>query len=300
MKSTSWLHYFWKLPFCGLLFFLGLIPGNLLATAIGLPAPEIPVGTDEATLGQYTILASLILALGLAALGRGLSGSFLARWLILFFFTWIAYAVNNYFEAAIFTTMSAASVFSVVLYLPASLLCSAAVAWLFPPDRQGESFFNQAKAFFAGRTVGNWAWRLFAAFLAFPLVYYFFGRLIAPIVLPYYLQGVSQLTLPGWNQILPVLALRSLLFLLICLPILITWRLSYGRLFLALGLALFLLVGGISMMYAYWLAPVLRVTHSLEILADEFFYAGALILLLGRHMTQPEGKRVLVPGRKGI
>lgn len=297
MKFSRWFHYVWKVPLCGLIFFFGLIPGNLLATAIGLPVPELPVGVNEQILGQYTILASLILALGLVVLARGLSGGFLSRWLILFFITWIAYGVNNYFEAVIFTTTSAASVFSVVLYLPASLLCGAAVARLFPDDQQSPGFFSQAKAFFAGRTIGNWAWRLSAAFLAFPVIYYFFGRLISPIVLPYYLEGAGNLTLPGWNQLLPVLALRSLLFLLACLPILITWRLSYGRLFLALGLALFLLVGGISMMYVYWLAPVLRVTHSLEIFADELFYAGALILLLGRRMKQPAGRHVLVPAR---
>jgi hypothetical protein len=114
-------------------------------------------------------------------------------------------------------------------------------------------------------------------------------------VLPYYLQGTGQLTLPDWSQILPVLALRSLLFLLVCLPILITWRLSYGRLFLTLGLALFLLVGGIGMMYAYWLAPVLRVTHTLEIFADEMLYAAALILLLRWHRTQPEVEQIPVP-----
>jgi hypothetical protein len=153
MKFTSLFHYFWKVPLCGLLFFIGLIPGNLLADWMGLPTPGMPVGADEATVGQYTVLASLILALGLAALARGLSGGFLSRWLILFFFTWIAYGVNNYFEAVIFTTTSAASPYMIVLYLPASLLCGAAVAWLFPPDKQGRSFFNQAKAFFGGRTI---------------------------------------------------------------------------------------------------------------------------------------------------
>jgi hypothetical protein len=259
----------------------------------------MPVGADQATIAQYTLLASLILALGLAAVSRGLAGSFLSRWLTLFFFTWIAYGVNNYFEAAIFSTLSAASLYTVVLFLPASLLCSAAVAWLFPPILPGASFSAQARAFFAARTIGSWTWRLLSAFLAFPLAYYFFGSLIAPIVLPYYLQGANQLVLPGWDQILPVLALRSLLFLLVCLPILIVWKLSNRRLFLTLGLALFILVGGISMLESYWLVPVLRMTHSLEFFADEMVYAGALILLLRRSVTQPEGERVLMPARNG-
>ncbi|HEX9331391.1 MAG TPA: hypothetical protein VF896_05860 [Anaerolineales bacterium] len=295
MKLTSWLHYFWKVPICGLLFFIGFIPGSQLATWIGLPMPDMPIGADQSTVAQYTLLGSLILALGLGAIARGLSGKFFSRWLILFFFTWIAYGVNNYFEAAIFSTMSAASLYAVVLYFPAALLCSAVVVWLFPLDTQPASFFAQARTFFAGRSISSWAWRLLAAFLAFPVAYYLLGSLIAPIVLPYYIQGTNQLRLPGWDQILPVLALRSLLFLLVCLPILIAWKLSDRRLFLTLGLVLFILVGGLSMWEAYWLAPVLRVTHSLEIFADEMIYAGALILLLRRHITQPDGEQILVP-----
>jgi hypothetical protein len=283
MKSTSWPHYLWKVPVCGLLFFIGFIPGNWLTAWIGLPTPVMPAGADQAIVAQYTLLGSLILAVGLSALARGLSTGFLSRWLILFFFSWIAYGVNNYFEAAIFTTMGAASLYSVVLYIPALLLCSAAVAWLFPPEAQGANFFAQARAFFAGRAIGSWSWRLPAGYLAFPLAYLIFGTLIAPIVIPYYQQDTSQLALPGWNLILPVLALRSLLFLLVCLPILIAWRLSNGRLFLILGLTLFILVGGLGMLSAYWLASVLRVTHTLEIFADEIVYAGLLMLLLSRH-----------------
>src|SRR5512133_2954490 len=107
MKFNSWYHYFWKVPLCGFLFFFGFIPGGWLASWIGLAVPDMPAGADPATLAQYPLLASLILALALAFLSGDLSTRFFARWLILFFFTWIAYGVNNYFEAAIFTTMSA-------------------------------------------------------------------------------------------------------------------------------------------------------------------------------------------------
>lgn len=297
MSFKSLLHYLWKLPLCGLIFFFGFIPGGQLASWMGFSTPDLPAGTDQTTIAQFTLLGSLILALGLSALARGLSGGFLSRWLILFFFTWIAYGVNTYFEAAIFSTLSAATLYTVVLYLPSSLLCSAAVVWLFPPDVPRVSFFTQAKIFFADRTPGSWAWRLLAAFLAFPLAYYFFGRLISPIVLPYYEQRTNELALPGWDQILPVLAIRSLLFLLVCLPILIAWNLSNDRLFLTLGLALFILVGGIAMLSAYWLPSVLRITHGLEIFADEMVYTGALILLLGKHATQPEGRQILASAR---
>jgi nitric oxide reductase large subunit len=162
---------------------------------------------------------------------------------------------------------------------------------------KGEGFIVQARSFFSGRTFGNWAWRLFAAFLAFPLAYFIFGNIISPIVLPYYLQGSNELALPGWGQLLPVIALRSLFFLLVCLPILIVWNLSDRRLFLTLGLTLFILVGGIAMIQAYWLPMVLRVTHGLEIFADEMVYAGALVLLLGKRIKQSKSDPFLVPAQ---
>lgn len=136
-----------------------------------------------------------------------------------------------------------------------------------------------ARNFFARYTAVSWAWRFLAALLAFPLVYLLFGRLIAPLVMPFYEQGLFGLTLPTWSQILPVLLLRSLLFLLACLPVLILLQASPRRMFWVLGLTLFLLVGGLSMLQAYWLPAELRLIHSLEILADELVYAGVLVVL---------------------
>jgi hypothetical protein len=276
------LHYLWKLPVCGLAFFIGLMAGNMLATGMGLSAPELPAGTDPGTLMQYTVLGSLALSVALAGLAPGLSGGFVARWLVLSFVMWVSYALNNYIEAALFTTMSAASPFTVVMYLPACLLCAAAAAGLFPPGAEAGSFVASARAYFSSRTSGAWAWRSLAALAAFPVAYLGFGSLIAPLVLDYYRQGTADLVAPGWDQLLPVLALRTVLFLLACLPVLMSWRGSNWSLFAALSVALFMFVGGANLLQAYWLPPVLRVVHSLEILADEIVYAGALVILLTR------------------
>jgi hypothetical protein len=281
------LHYLWKIPLCGLLFFLGFIPGNWLAAALGLPAPALPAGAEATTVAQYTLLASLLLALALAFLSTGLAVPYLPRWLILFAFAWVGYGVNTYLEAAIFSTMASASFYTVVLYLPAASLCGAAVAALFPPATTGNGFSASLRVYFAQRPAKEWAWRLPLAYLAFPIAYLFFGTLLSPIVISYYQQGSNELALPGWEQILPTLALRSLLFLLICLPIVGLWQLSMKRLFVTLGLALFIVVGGLGMLEAYWLPAVLRMTHSLEILADELVYALALTLLLSRPQLTP-------------
>jgi hypothetical protein len=269
-------------------FFVGLMLGSMVATWTGLLSPSLPEGTDQTTLMQYAWLGGLVLALTLVSVSWGLSGGFVTRWLILSFLTWIAFGVNTYLEAAIFTTMSAATPFTVAMYLFASLFCGAAVAWLFPPETEGTGFLANVKAFFARRGTGAWIWRLLAALLAFPLIYLAFGSLVAPFVVGFYRQGTSQLTLPGWDQILPVLSLRSLFFLLACMPVFIAWQESKRRLFVTLGLALFIMVGGLNMLQAYWFPPVLRVAHSLEILADEVVYAGVLVVLLAKRVPQSD------------
>ena len=76
--------------------------------------------------------------------------------------------------------------------------------------------------------------------------------------------------------------MRSLLFLLACLPVLILWDNSPRRLFWVLGLNLFLLVGGLNMLQAYWMPANLRIIHSLEILADELLYSAVLVILFKR------------------
>lgn len=274
--------YLWKTPLCAASFFVGIALGGMIANGLGLPTPELPEGADPTLVGQYMFLISLILAAALALLASNLSGRFVSRWLTLSFLVWFAYGVNNILEGAVFTSMSAASLYTVVLYFFASFLCSAAAAWLFPPQNGNHRFMEKVKQFFSQHTAKSWAWRLTAAWLAFPLIYLAFGRLISPIVLDYYQQGLFGLTLPNWGQILPLVALRSLLFLVVCLPILVLWEGSATRLFLVLGLNLFLLVGGLNMMQAYWLPNILRQIHSLEILADELVYTAVLILLFTR------------------
>ena len=273
------LSYLWKISLCAFAFYGGTMLGGMAASGFGLPTPAMPAGADQMVIGQIMILVSLILAGCLAILSRKLSRGLAARWLILSLLVWIAFGVNNVLEGAIFTSMSAASLFTIVLYIFASLLCGAAVAWLFPPQNNDADFIALAKSFFARHQTGSWIWRFLAAFLAFPLIYLAFGRLIAPLVIDYYEQGLFGLSMPGWNQILPILFARSFLFLFACLPVFIAWNGSNRGLFLTLGLTLFLLVGGLSMLQAYWMPSTLRVVHSLEILADEMAYTGMMVML---------------------
>jgi len=262
-------------------FYIGEILGALVAGLIGLSQPELPAGADAGKLALYMLAGNLVLAAILGLLSSQLAGGFVARWLAIALITWVALGVNTVLEAAIFSTFAAASPFTVVMYAVFSLLGGAAVAWLFKPAARGEGFAALVRAFVAGRGIGAWTWRLALAVVAFPAIYLLFGAIVGPLVMPYYqAQAETGLVLPGMGQIVPMAFLRSLLFLVACLPVLIAWQGPRWGLWLTLGATLFLTVGGVPLMQAYFFPPSLRVIHGAEILADSFAHAGVLVLLL--------------------
>lgn len=282
MKLKTIVAYLWKLPVCGLAFVLGTFVGSMLAGLLGMQMPSLPAGTDPQTLMLIQLLSSPLLVLALAFLSQRMEGGFLSRWLILSLLTWVAYSVNTVLEAAIFTTFGEGASFTVLIQLVGSLTCAAAVAVLFRPQDAGRGFTTSVREFFARRSTGDWAWRIALAAVIFMPIYLFFGRLVVPFTYEYYQQELAGLTAPGWGQILPVLFVRSVLFLVVSLPVLITWRKSRRSLILSLGFALFVLVGALGLIGGYWMPTSVRLYHSLEILADSLVYAWALVLLLGK------------------
>jgi hypothetical protein len=282
MRMGTILTYLWKLLLCGLAFYVGIILGGGATTLLGLPAPVVPPDVDPATLSWYLVPVSLILALTLSFISHSLSGGFVTRGLILASLVWIVYALNNYLEASIFSTFAAASRFMLVVFLVASICGGAAAALLFAPEAPGVSFAADLRAFGDQHAIWGWIWRSLAALAAFPAIYLFFGSLIAPFVIDYYRQQSLGLVLPGWAQMVPMQFLRSLLFLLACLPVLIAWQKSRRSLLLSLGWALFVLVGLLNLLQAIWLPATLRLVHTLEILADSFVYAWVLVMLFRR------------------
>ena len=282
MKPKEVVPYLWKLPVCGLAFVLGTFAGSMVAGMLGLQMPSLPAGTDPQTLMLVQLLSSPLLALALALLSTRMEGGFLSRWLILSSLTWVAYSVNTLLEASIFTTFGAGTPFTALIQLVGSLTCGAAVAVLFRPQDGGRGFSTSLTEFFARRPTREWAWRLALAAVIFLPIYLFFGRLVVPFTHEYYQQELAGLTAPGWGQILPILFVRSVLFLVVSLPVLFTWRGSTRSLVLSLGFVLFVLVGALGLIGGYWMPTSVRIIHGLEILADSLVYAWALVLLLVR------------------
>lgn len=237
---------------CGLLFFVGTIVGGLVASAAGFPVPTMPDGTNSATLAGYLLLASLGIGGLLAYLASRISEGFLLRWLTLSLFGWVVYSLSTYIEAAIYTTFSSASLYKVVMDLIAFLASSAAAVTFFRAKFPHNTPENHGRLTLSSFSFYGWAWRIVLAWVAFPVIYLSFGKLIEPLVIDYYRQGLFELTAPGWEQIIFAQMLRGLLFLGVCLAIITRWNRSRIELWFGLTAALYLLVGGFYMLQAYW------------------------------------------------
>ena len=275
------LAYVWRIPLCAFAYMAGTMASAGLVSAMGMKLPPIPEQANEQMMGLCLLISSCALVIGVGPLARRIRARYWVRCLILAALTYVCIGLNTPIEAAIFTNISGMQTMVIFSLLPC-LLFGGVTALLFKPSGKAEPFGQQVLHFFSGRSVQKWAWRLAAAVCAFPVIYWTFGMMVAPWVIEYYKQGQFGLTLPGTGAIILTQLLRSSLFFLAALPILIVWSGSRRQLTVLLGFAFFVLVGLFGMIQTYWLGPVLLVVHSVEILVDSMVYAGVLSLLFVR------------------
>jgi hypothetical protein len=270
-----------KLLVCVAVYYVGIMLGGMLTAVLQLQPPPMPAGMDASAAGLYMILESPLMALVLIGLGRFIAGKFWMRTLILASFAWITNTLNNQIEASFFGNMASGFWFTIIFFLVPTLLVATAVAWLFPPISNENTFASAAKSFFGRYPTSGWIWRLSLGAVLFMPIYYFFGLLVIPFTADYYAQGLYGLEVPPLNLLLVIMFVRSVLYFLACLPILIAWQSSRRDLIIYLGIALFYFVGFQPLSIATWMPWSLRLPHLIEIMADELVYAWALVMLLG-------------------
>lgn len=271
--TFSWL---WKLGVCTAAYATGTVLGGMLTLALGIEMPRMPAEVDPAMQGLLLLPGGLVYSVGLAAIAIGLAGRWWQRWLILAAFLYVINGIGNTIEATLFTTLGG-QVASAIGFLAPSVLCALAVALLFPPP-SGAGLADQFARFLARRKPASLAGRILLAVLAFPVIYFVFGAAVAPIVVPYY-NELDFLQIPPMATLIPVLHFRSLLLLLVSLPILVGWDGSRCGLILGLGLGHAAAVGLGGLAQVTFFPEVLRWTHGIEILVDSLVYAWILALL---------------------
>jgi hypothetical protein len=271
------LPWLWKLPVCVLTLFVSQMLGLALVSALGLELPTITTAGDQGTQTVLFVLAAITITVALATVAAGLAGRWWVRGTILAGFLFVVYGVGNTIETSVFTTLGGEAAL-IAMHLPPSVLVGLLVALLVAAPSDGH-LREGARAFFASWTPTRLAVRLGLAVLAFPGVYFLFGLMVAPIVTPYY-DRLDFLVIPPFSTMAQVVLARSVLFLLVSLPVIIAWRASRGRLILALSLGHFVALGLAGLLQATFFPPTLRLAHGVEILGASVCYAVALVWLL--------------------
>jgi len=271
-RPSSSIHLLWKIPAIGAIYFVGIVIAGALVSKLGLPFPEVPGQTWIPFLG---FLTAVTLCVGLALLANGIAGTPFKRGSILLVFFYVSFVINNQIEAVVYSTTAEAPTMLLFFILPC-LMASAAAALLTRSANQRPPLTTV----FADRPITKWWWRVLLAWLAFPVIYYFVGALIYPLVADAYTSPDFGLRLPGPLVVIAAVSLRSLLFLAASIPVLVNWTGSRRGLVLSLATALAAMVGVAGMFESTWMPLHMKLVHGIEIIADSLVHAWVLVALL--------------------
>ncbi len=284
MTRGSRASYMWKILACAIAYPVGVVVSGIVFRWLGIALPTSPV--PHAAQAQHPMLlmlaASLLLSAGMVPVAYRMPGSFASCAVILSVFVYVCVSLNNVIEATRFMAVYAKGGASTLLAfqaLPCVLFALALALWI-RRDREPASFSALLASFFSHRSPASWAWRILAAVLGFPVIYFAFGMSVAPFVVPYYRASGLGLMIPSFATMLSTATGRSALYLVATLPVLILWSGTRRQLVFALGLAFTVMVGWFPLLQASFFPATLRIAHSLEICADSFVYAILLVVLL--------------------
>ncbi len=267
----------WRVVVGGLVFAATLILSRLLLQTLGWGLARAPAQASEEVAGYYLLGGSIGLAAGTAWVVQGLKASTLKRWSVASAFVFVGFALSTTVEAGIYSA-SDGVILTVLLFLLPCLALSTLQVTLFRVDKEAGPGGTEAPGREPARR--DWTWRLAAAVLAFPVVYFVFGIIVSPIVATYYTEGVAGLVLPSTVLIVGTQILRGILHVAIVLLVMRIWCRSRRQLVMALTAAFFVFVTMYDVVLAYEMPAVLIVTHAVEVLADSFVFSWTVVLLL--------------------
>ncbi len=269
-------------------YIVGTVVMGMLAPVLHLPELKALPGASPQQYFFMLVLWSPLLILGLLPLAWHLKGSWVKRCLVMAALIYVTLGLNTLIEAKVFSNVLAGSpLLASIQWILPSLMMAAVITYKFGDTSPSSSTMDVR--------FGQWAWRLGAAWLAFPVIYLIFGMCVAPVVVPYYNSGADALGLkiPSFAVMIQTQLVRSAILLSATVPVVLLWAQSRVRLFFALGLAHAITIGIFQLAQASFMPMVLRVAHSAEITADSFAYAAAITLLL------TESKKRSEPAVKG-
>jgi len=188
--------------------------------------------------------------------------------------------INNYIEGYFFTTRygnPAVLVQSVASALISSVITGTAAALLLGYGISGIT--ASLKKHLSTRTGRSWILRIVVGSVAYFPIYFFFGMLIAPFVLPYYSNPLYGLRIPSFAVMIPVELFRGFVYTLVLLPLMAT--VVGGRITKFIALAAVLYIPGFIAVLGNTAIPAQIIPfHGVEILADSIVYGLVLSRIL--------------------
>jgi len=189
----------------------------------------------------------------------------------------------NVVEAVFFTTIPVtqlASSLAILAFGQAAL--AVLLTLLFPPQQTGPGLLTRLSETLAQWRGVSWTWRFGLAALSYVPIYFTFGMIVAPFVLPYYNNPDLGLNLAvaGLGVILPLEIGRGLLYALTVFPLIAVLRGGVWSRAFWIGLTIAVLGSWVPMLQASGWPLVLRIAHGLEITADAFVQGFDLTWLL--------------------
>jgi len=214
----------------GVGFAFALMIGGMTMNILGLPLPLLGKQPRPFQSLVSSLIAGALMGLTLGPLSSRLRLSLFGRaclWLLLLL---VLNSVINMIEALFFTTIPHTQLASSLAILAFGQIAVAVLlALLFRPDQTGPGLLTRLSETLAQRTAASWAWRFGLASLSYLPIYYMFGMIVAPFVLPYYDNpdlGLS-LTVPGIGVILPLEIGRGFLYAVTLFPLIAVITGSY-------------------------------------------------------------------------
>jgi hypothetical protein len=207
----------------------------------------------------------------------------LSRW-SLTLLVWLELLVveflNNYVEGYFFTTRysnPAVLAQSVVSALISSVIIATAAAILLGYGILGIT--ASLRKHLSTRTGRSWILRIVVGSVAYFPIYFFFGMLIAPFVLPYYSNPSYGLRIPSFAVMIPVELFRGFVYTLVLLPLLAAVVGGRSTKFIALAAMLYI-PGFIAVLGNTAIPAQIIPFHGVEILADSIVYGLVLSRIL--------------------
>jgi hypothetical protein len=276
-----------RILFAAAAYVVGVIMTGMLVPVLRLPAFTEPPGADPAQQFLWLCASAPLFALALTPLADGLRGSWRRRWLALASLLYVTIGLNTMIELKIFSHLLNGSAWAASLYsLLPSMLAAAVLTKTSRPQDPSPTLRAVTPGVLAGLSG-----RLLLAWLAFPLGYWIFGMLVAPVVVPIYEASKLGIFVPPPSLVFRTQLLRGALLLAATLPSVLLWDRSRARFVVAMGLAQTFAIGVFPLLQATFMPATLRIVHSLEIAANAFLFAAVVGALFIR--PQPSADRRL-------